>query len=262
MIIEQIWTGNNGRNFFYMLACEETGEAAAIDPIDPAKCLALAKERGWDITQVINTHEHGDHIGGNDQVVAATGARVIAPANAKGRIPDYDAELAEGDTVTVGKTCELEVLFTPGHTPIHISLLGHTDRPHLFCGDTMFNAGVGNCNSGDPETLYETFATKIMPMPDDTLIYPGHEYLANNLGFTLDREPDNARAKAMLADAKAQDPNHALVTDLGLERQINTFLRLDSPSVIEALRAKVPGLPDSPDAKTVFVALRTLRNSW
>jgi hydroxyacylglutathione hydrolase len=262
MIVEQIWTGNNGRNFFYMIACEETGEAAAIDPIDPAKCLALAKDRGWDITQVVNTHEHGDHIGGNDQVVAATGARVLVPANAKGRIPNYDAELEEGDTVTVGKTAELEVLFTPGHTPIHISLLGHTDRPHLFCGDTLFNAGVGNCNSGDPETLYETFATKIAPMSDDTLVYTGHEYLANNLGFTLDREPDNARAKEMLAPAKAQDPNHALITDLGLERQINTFLRLDSPSVIAALRAKVPGLPANPDAKTVFVGLRTLRNSW
>jgi hydroxyacylglutathione hydrolase len=211
---------------------------------------------------VINTHEHGDHIGGNDQVVAATGAKVIAPANARGRIPNFDAELAEGDTIRIGKTCELQVLFTPGHTPIHISLLGHTDRPHLFCGDTMFNAGVGNCNSGDPETLYGTFATKIAPMPDDTLIYPGHDYLANNLGFTLDREPDNAKAKELQATAKAQDPNHALITDLGLERQINAFLRLDSPSVIAALRAKVPGLPANPDAKTVFVALRTLRNSW
>ncbi len=262
MIIEQIWTGNNGRNFFYMVACEETGEAAAIDPIDPARCLALAKERGWEITQLINTHEHGDHIGGNEQVVAATGARVLAPANSSGRIPKFDAELSEGDRVKIGKTAELEVLFTPGHTPIHISLLGHTDRPHLFCGDTMFNAGVGNCNSGDPETLYATFATKIAPMSDDTLIYPGHEYLANNLGFTLDREPDNAKAKELQAPTAAQDPDHALITDLGLERQINTFLRLDSASVIERLRAKFDDLPANPDAKTVFVRLRSLRNSW
>jgi hydroxyacylglutathione hydrolase len=262
MIIEQIWTGNNGRNFFYMVACAESGEAAAIDPIDPKKCLDLAKARGWDITQVINTHEHGDHIGGNDQVVAATGARVIVPANSSGRIPNYDGELSEGDTVKVGRTAEFDVLFTPGHTPIHISLLGHTDRPHLLCGDTMFNAGVGNCNSGDPETLYETFATKIAGLPDDTLIYPGHEYLANNLGFTLDREPDNADARALVAKAEAQDPDHAMITDLGLERKINTFLRLDSPSVIEALRAKFPDLPAKPDPKTVFIRLRALRNNW
>jgi hydroxyacylglutathione hydrolase len=262
MIIEQIWTANNGRNFFYMLACEETGEAAAIDPIDPPKCLALAKQRGWDITQVINTHEHGDHIGGNDRVVAATGARVLAPANAAGRIPKYDGELAEGDRVKIGRSGELEVLFTPGHTPIHISLLGHTDRPHLFCGDTLFNAGVGNCNSGDPQTLYETFATRIAPLPDDTLIYPGHEYLANNLGFTLDREPDNAKARELQATAASQDPDDALITDLGLERRINTFLRLDSPSVVAALREKFADLPAEPDPKTVFVALRTLRNSW
>ena len=154
------------------------------------------------------------------------------------------------------------MLFTRGHTPIHISLLGHTDRPHLFCGDTMFNAGVGNCNSGDPETLYATFATKIAPMSDDTLIYPGHEYLANNLGFTLDREPDNAKAKELQAATAAQNPDHALVTDLGLERQINAFLRLDSASVIERLRAKFDDLPANPDARTVFVRLRSLRNSW
>ncbi|CAN0456401.1 unnamed protein product, partial [Discosporangium mesarthrocarpum] len=132
----------------------------------------------------------------------------------------------------------------------------------LFCGDTVFNAGVGNCNSGDPETLYETFATKIAALPDDTRIYPGHEYLANNLGFTLDREPDNAKAKEMLATAEAQDPENALITDLGLERQINTFLRLDSPSVIEALRAKDPNLPANPDARSIFVGLRALRNNW
>jgi hydroxyacylglutathione hydrolase len=262
VIIEQIWTGNNGRNFFYMIACEETGEAAAIDPIDPAKCLARAKERGWDVTQVVNTHEHGDHIGGNDQVVAATGAKVLAPANAAGRIPKFDAELKEGDHVKVGRTGELEVLFTPGHTPIHISLLGRTDRPHLFCGDTLFNAGVGNCNSGDPETLYRTFASRIAPLPDDTLIYPGHEYLANNLGFTLDREPDNAKAKELQATARSQDPDHALITDLGLERQINAFLRLDSPSVIERLREKLPDVPANPDARTVFVGLHKLRNGW
>src|SRR5256885_872008 len=72
MIVEQIWTANNYRNFNYLIACAETGEALAVDPLDHAKCLAAAKEKGWTITQILNTHEHSDHIGGNAKVVAAT----------------------------------------------------------------------------------------------------------------------------------------------------------------------------------------------
>ena len=78
MIVEQIWTANAYRNFNYLIACPETGEAIAIDPLDHAKCLAKAKDRGWDIRQVLNTHEHGDHTGGTRQVIEATGAKLLA----------------------------------------------------------------------------------------------------------------------------------------------------------------------------------------
>ena len=100
------------------------------------------------------------------------------------------------------------------------------------------------------------------PERDDTLIYPGHDYLLNNLGFTLDREPDNAVAKQMLADYENQDPNDALVTTLAQERQMNTFFRLDSPSVIAKLQQDFPEIGDAPDQRTVFLKLRELRNSW
>src|SRR3546814_291187 len=93
MIVEQVWTGNSARNFFYILACSETGEAVAIDPIEPDLCLERAKARGWDITRVLNTHEHGDHIGGNDAVIAATDAKLLAPYNAGNRIPNVDEGL-------------------------------------------------------------------------------------------------------------------------------------------------------------------------
>ena len=87
MIVKQIWTGNNYRNFNYLIACPETGEALAIDPLDHQKCLAKAREKGWTITQILNTHEHGDHTGGNADVVNATGAKVIAHRNAASKIP-------------------------------------------------------------------------------------------------------------------------------------------------------------------------------
>ena len=263
MIVEQVWTGNAFRNFNYLIACPETGEALAIDPLDHGKCLAAAKRRGWDITQVLNTHEHGDHIGGNRAVIAATGATLLAHENAKDKIPGIDRGLGAGDTITVGKTVELEVLDTPGHTMSHVCLLSHTDQPALFCGDTLFNAGAGNCHSGGhPSALYGTFATQLAALPDDTLIYPGHDYIANNLRFTLDREPDNGRAAALLEDVADQDANQALVSTLGLEKEINTFFRLHSPTVIKTLRQAFPDLPDDPDPETVFLKLRELRNSW
>jgi hydroxyacylglutathione hydrolase len=263
MLVEQIWTANAYRNFNYLIACPETGEALAIDPLDHQKCLAAAKAKGWTITQILNTHEHGDHTGGNRQMVAATGAKLLAHANAKDRIPDMDRGLRAGDVVKVGKSVELECLDTPGHTMCHICLRAHGDHPALFCGDTLFNAGAGNChNGGHPSELYNTFATQLDKLPENTRIYPGHDYIARNLAFTLDREPDNAKAKEMLPAMEQQDPDRALVTTLALEREINTFFRLSSPSVIRRLREIFADLPDNPDRKTVFLKLRELRNKW
>lgn len=263
MIVERIWTGNAYRNFNYLIACPETGEALAIDPLDHEKCLSAAKARGWRITQLLNTHEHGDHTGGNAAVVAATGAKVIAHHKAGGRIPGMDRGVQAGDVIKVGKTVELECLDTPGHTMCHICLRSHTDQPALFSGDTLFNAGAGNChNGGDPVALFTSFVQQLARLPDATRIYPGHDYIENNLGFTLDREPGNAAAQALLPQVKGHDPATSIVTTLGQERQFNTFFRLDSPGVIEALRARFPDLPEQPDAQTVFVKLRELRNTW
>ncbi len=263
MIVEQIWTGNAYRNFNYLIACAETGDALAIDPLDFRKCLAVAGERGWNITQILNTHEHGDHIGGNSGVVKATGAKIIAHSNAKNRIPNMNRGVSAGDIIRVGNTVELECLDTPGHTMCHICLLSHTDRPSLFSGDTLFNAGAGNChNGGHPAELFETFETQLNSLPDDTAIYPGHDYLLNNLGFTLDREPDNQVAQQMIKDYENQDPANALVTSMADEREINTFFRLQSPTVVAKLAEEFPELGDNPDARTVFLKLRALRNSW
>jgi len=263
VIVEQIWTANKYRNFNYLIVDPQTGEALAVDPLDHQKCLAAAKEHGWTIRQILNTHEHGDHTGGNRAMIEATGAKLLAHKNAAARIPGMDRGLGAGDIIEVGKTVELEALDTPGHTMSHVCLLSHTDTPALFCGDTLFNAGAGNChNGGHPSELYQTFAAQLAKLPDTTQVYPGHDYIANNLGFTLDREPDNKKAQQMLAEVRDQDPNRALVTTLALEKEINTFFRLHSPTVIAKLRERFPDLPDEVDAKTVFLKLRELRNSW
>jgi len=264
VIVEQIWTGNAYRNFNYLIACDETGEALAIDPLDHEKCLSRARERGWDITQIVNTHEHGDHTGGNGPMIEATGAKLLAHQNAGSRISGIDRGLGAGDVVSVGKTVELLALDTPGHTMSHVCLLSQTDPPGLFSGDTLFNAGAGNCHGGGhPKELYDTFASQLARLPANTQIYPGHDYITNNLGFTLDREPDNEAAARLLADLQStHDPERALVTSLALEKEINTFFRLTNETVIAKLREAFPDLPDSPSPRDVFLKLRELRNSW
>ena len=263
MIVERIWTGNAYRNFNYLVACPETGEALAIDPLDSEKTLATAKVKGWQITQILNTHEHHDHTGGNEAVVAATGAKVIAHYKAGGKIAGMSRGVQAGDLIKVGKTVELECLDTPGHTMCHVCLLSHTEQPALFSGDTLFNAGAGNVhNGGDVNALYDTFADQLSRLPDNTQVYPGHDYIETNLKFTLAREPENVAAQAMLARVAGHDPANTVVATLGQEKQHNAFFRLTSAQIIARLRDSFPELSEQPDAKTVFTKLRELRNVW
>lgn len=263
MLIERVWAANEYRNFHYLVACPQTGEALAIDPLEWRLCLDTARARGWTITQILNTHEHPDHTGGNAGLVAATGAKVLAHAKAASRIGGVDRGLNQGDVIRVGRTVELECLDTPGHTLAHICLLGHADTPVLFSGDTLFNAGAGHCRStGRPDLLYDTFASQLARLPDTTRLFPGHEYLVRNLEFTLDREPENQQAAQLLDTARSTAPAAAPVTTLGQEKAVNTFFRLGNPRIIARLREQFPDLGENPDAKAVFLKLRELRNAW
>jgi len=262
MIVEKIWTANAYRNFNYLIVCPESGEALAIDPLDHQQCLDIANKNQWDITQILNTHEHWDHIGGNENIVNATSAKIIAHKNAKDQIPNIDKGVNHGDIIKVGHSIELECLDTPGHTMSHICMLSHTEIPALFSGDTLFNAGAGNChNGGDPKKLYKTFTEQLNRLPIETQIYPGHDYLTNNLKFTLDREPENQTALKMLNKHKDEDPTK-VVTTLKDEMSFNTFFRLQSPGVINKLRESFSDLEINPSPEAVFLKLRELRNHW
>ena len=259
MDIYSIYQDNSLRNYNYLLVCPITHDAAIIDPLDAQKCLQLAQELNVNITTIINTHEHEDHIAGNAEVVKHTGAKIVA--HYQSPIPHIDQKVKAGDIIQVGKSIQLKVLDTPGHTFCHICLVAET-VPALFCGDTLFNAGCGNTHSGNVELLYKTFTEQLFLLSDNTKVYPGHDYLANNLRFALTREPANSHISAWLEKAEHHDPHQPLVTTLATEKLINPFFRLTMPEIITQLRKDIPALPEDPGPRDVFIGLRELRNRW
>jgi hydroxyacylglutathione hydrolase len=251
-------------NFNYLIGCEETHQAIALDPLDGQQMLDLAQQQGWQIKLIINTHEHHDHIEGNPVVAAATGAPIWAHENALGKIPDQARGLKAGDLIELG-SIRLQVLFTPGHTPVHLCLLAKADanngQPILFSGDTLFNACAGNCfNGGDVDTMYDSFVSQLMPLPDETLLYPGHDYMKNNLRFALSREPDNSDARYWQQAVADTEHDDMPVMTLGQERLYNPFLRLHSEKIRARLKQEFPHLGEGD--RDVFKALRALRDQW
>ena len=265
MLIKQIPIRNDLKNYMYLMACEKTSEAIAIDPLDHALCLETAKEMGWKITIVANTHHHHDHIGGNGQVIAATGAELVSHKDAIDAIPNVNRGLMAGDELQCGDFV-LKVLDTPGHTMSHICLYypgNANEQPALFCGDTLFNAGVGRCDfGGEPKILHKTFEDHIFPLADDVRIFPGHDYIENNLEFTLDREANNEAALSLRDKFKNGLDAESFVSDIGLERQINVFFRLNENQVRAELALSLDLDVASLDNQKTFIGLRKLRDIW
>ncbi len=176
----------------YLVACPESGEALIVDPGGPAPALeARLAQEGWRLRWIVNTHGHADHIAGNDLWAARTGAPVVmhrldaeffqtpemqAQARAEGFPPltRVDLPVEDGHLVPLGKW-QGRVIHTPGHTPGAICLYF---PGHLFTGDTLFVEAAGRTDlpGGSLERLIQSLADKIMPLPDDTTIWPGHDY--------------------------------------------------------------------------------------
>jgi len=252
---------NSLRNYCHLIICEETNETIILDPLDVDKCLAEAERLSCNITKIINTHEHFDHIEGNPGIVEATGAKIHAHMNALESIPNVDVGLSAGDAITVGTTVRLRVLDTPGHTMAHVCLLSELGDPVLFCGDTLFNASAGNCSfGGDVHKMYRTFVDQLAVLPDNTAIYPGHDYIVNNLNFSLSMEANNAFARELLAEVDVQSPEQRTVTTMAIEKKMNPFFRLDNKEIINTLKEQCADLKE--DAESVFVGLRGLRDNW
>ena len=180
-------------------------------------------------------------------------------------IPNVDIGLSEGDELKFGEIT-LNIMDTPGHTMSHICLYfdgNEEQKPALFCGDTLFNAGVGRCDfGGDPEIMYETFNNQIFIMNDEVQIYPGHDYIENNLRFTLDREPNNSNAKSLIQEFENGLDSETFISNIGIERNINAFFRVKEKQIKEGVAASLNLDIKSLDSKKTFVGLRKLRDNW
>lgn len=173
MIIRQLEIGMMD-NFSYLVGCSQTRKALVIDPGDDVPAiLAVAKREGLTIVAIINTHAHGDHTAGNKALKKQTGARVMIHAQDADGYPRADAHLTDGEEIHVGKIV-IKVIHTPGHTPGGICLYADGN---LFTGDTLFvgDSGRTDLPGGHRPTLGASIR-RIMKLPEDTVVWPGHDY--------------------------------------------------------------------------------------
>ena len=171
-IFEQIRAGGD-RNFAYLIGDRSAGLAAVVDPSsEPERSLERAKAQGLEITHILNTHGHMDHTEGNLALKQATGAAIHA---GPGSPPGYDHMLADGDAIRIG-AFEIKVLHVPGHTPDH--LLFHLPAQKIaITGDLLFVGKIGGTgNDRDATTEFESLSRLLRELPDDTTIWPGHDY--------------------------------------------------------------------------------------
>jgi hydroxyacylglutathione hydrolase len=231
-----------GDNYIYLYRYDEKN-AFVIDPGEAEAVLKALEKHSLNLTHALATHHHFDHVAGIEEIKKKTGCNVIAANKA--------ATLNIGDT-------DIHVIDTPGHTQDSVCYYAQPTRDQeavLFTGDTLFIGGCGRPIDRDAQTMWNSLQ-KIAALPDETLVYPGHDYTEENYEFALTIEPDNGIIKKYLQMFRQWQRQGKLTVPsrMGQERATNVFLRSDDPEVKAAL--------DMSNAKAsqVFAELRRRKN--
>jgi hydroxyacylglutathione hydrolase len=242
-------------NYVYLLREETSGKAAVVDPSDAAPVLEELDRLGCELTHVLTTHHHNDHVGGVSELVAATGCTVVGPRADRDRIPDIGVEVGDGDTYMFHEA-EARVFDTPGHTRGHIAFW-FPESKALFCGDTLFALGCGRLFEGTAEQMWDSLS-KFKVMPDDTRVYCAHEYTQANARFAVTVEPDNEdlRTYADGVDRKRAAGERTVPSLMGDERKANPFLRADVPGLASAIGMAGKGPVE------IFAEVRTRKDNF
>jgi hydroxyacylglutathione hydrolase len=221
-------------NYVWLIHDEESDETAAVDPSVGPPVLDAAAARDWRITQVLNTHWHPDHTGGNQAIHDAAGAPVTGPDEVR-RVYQPDRIVAEGDSVSVGRWTA-EVWDIPAHTGGHVAYY-FKDAKAVFVGDTLFAMGCGRLFEGTAEQMHSNLQ-RLAALPADVRVYCGHEYTLANARFAVTVDPDNQALAGRLAtvEAKRNRGEVTLPTTIGEERATNPFMRAGSVEEFARLR--------------------------
>lgn len=197
MLVKQLKLGYMD-NFTYIVGCEKTKEAMIVDPAADADLIVdEAKKAGLTIQYILNTHGHGDHTAANGRLKELTGASVVMHKNDAHRYPNGDIRLDREETFQLGKIT-LQIIHTPGHSPGSISLFA---EGQLFTGDTLFVKYCGRIDlpGSDPAAMAKSLK-KLMELPDDTVVWPGHDYGPKPNSTIKQERLDNEDFRYMLSE--------------------------------------------------------------
>ncbi len=233
-------------------------EAFVVDPGDAAPVLDTLGSRGLELTGILVTHHHFDHVGGLQALREACNPTVYGPDNPA--IDGIDVTVGAGDRVQV-LGHDFSVMAVPGHTLDHIAYFHDAEQPVLFCGDTLFAGGCGRVFEGTPAMMHESLQA-LAGLPGNTQVYCAHEYTLANLAFAQAVEPANDALAERIADAKASraagEPTVPSVLDL--EFATNPFLRCAAPELLESLRQQERLGDASPSG--VFATVRGWKDNF
>ncbi|MBK5934629.1 hydroxyacylglutathione hydrolase [Rhodovulum imhoffii] len=242
-------------NYAYLLHEPETGATAVIDAPEAAPIQAALDAKGWRLSDILITHHHHDHIGGVETLRRACGARVTGAKSDAHRLPPLDRAVAGGDTISVGRETAT-VIGVPGHTLGHIAF----HFPHsqlLFTGDSLMALGCGRLFEGSAAQMWDSLS-RLIALPGETLICPGHEYTESNARFALTIEPDNQSLRDRAARVKATRAEAAPTVPVPLKEELatNPFLRAHLPGIKGAL-----GMASATDIQ-VFAEIRARKDAF
>ncbi|WP_416797139.1 hydroxyacylglutathione hydrolase [Ciceribacter azotifigens] len=217
-------------NFGVLLHCHESKLTASIDASEYAPIVAMADRRGWNITHILTTHHHGDHVEANLALKDRYRCEIIGPRNEAVAIPGLDRAVGDGDSFGFGGHV-VQVIETPGHTAGHVCY-HFPDSKLLFAADTLFALGCGRLFERPAADMWHSLQ-KLAALPDETAVYFGHEYTLANARFALTIDPDNERLKTRADEIERlrAEGKFTIPTTIGLEKETNPFLRASDPAI-------------------------------
>lgn len=221
-------------NFAVLVHDPASGATASIDAPDAAPIKAALEARGWTLTHILVTHKHLDHVEGIKPLRQVYDLTVIGPQKSAAETGLYDQTVGDGDHLDFAGA-EIRVIETPGHTLDHVSYYLPGQKV-AFVADTLFALGCGRVFEGTPEMMWGSLK-RLRALPDETVVYCGHEYTLANAEFALSVEPENAVLAARAAEIRAlrSKGKPTLPTTIKREKETNPFLRADDPALAGAL---------------------------